>query len=61
MSEPMTRATDAAIEAVEAYNANPDRPFDQWGDQKVYYRERAREILTERARRERPFAKGQMK
>lgn len=41
------KASDAAIEAVEAYNANPARPFDQSGDQKVYYRARLPILATD--------------
>lgn len=32
---------------IAAYNANPDRPFDQVGDQRVYYRARKPILATD--------------
>mgnify|MGYP001604803108 CR=1 FL=1 len=37
----------AAIDAIAAFNADPNRPFDEVGGQKVYYRARLPILATD--------------
>ena len=44
---PNTERLNAALKAVEAFNANPMRPFDTVGDAKVFHRARLPVLATD--------------